>query len=113
MKKNPELILKLEELVLTRKKYSVMCQDPADLEEIEARIIKIRRQVPSALLSQFDELAKQFADVVAVVQDQICQGCHERISHRLAVQVEQQACVFCEHCGRFLISDHAAPKYVE
>ena len=113
MKKELELILRLEELLLTKTKHEMMCAAP-DLDEVEEKIVKIRRELPSELLSRYDRLATQFADVITMVEDQVCQGCHERISRRLSLQVERSdTTMCCEHCGRFLISTENAPKYLD
>ena len=113
MKQDLELIIKLDELLLTKKKHELTCSEPK-LGSLASQISKVRQRIPSALLSRFDKLARSYPDVVTVVEDRVCQGCGERLSHRLIAQAEQVRgdLVTCEHCGRFLLSHDRAPQFI-
>ena len=115
MNKHLQLLLELEGLVLMRKGLEQMgtCVDKAGLEPFDERIDRLRRQLPGDLLSRYDRLARKYPDTIAVVSENICQGCHEGISRRLATAVEKsEQLQHCEHCGRFLFAQQQAPDYV-
>ncbi len=115
MNKNLELLLQLEELALLRRglQQAGPLAEEADPAELNDRINRLRRKLPGPVLSEFDRLARRYANIVTVVANNICQGCQEELSPRLARQVAHaHQLAQCEHCGRFLILQENAPDYI-
>jgi predicted nucleic acid-binding Zn-ribbon protein len=110
MNKHLELLLRLEELLL---RMQASRPSVAFTAEAERQISRLRHQVPGAILSRFDELARQYANPVAPVTEGVCQGCQNRISHRAAKVVQRISEVAtCEACGRFLVSVEQIPDFL-
>ena len=76
MNKQLELLLRLEELVLQRQARQRMGELRPEHGELDERIGQLRRRLPGALLSKFDQLAREYANTVVPVIDATCQGCH-------------------------------------
>ncbi len=116
MNRHLEFLLQLQELVLMRQARETMQPGghPADFELLEQKIKKLRHKLPGGLLSQFDALIRQAPDAVAQLSPEgQCLGCHQAVPSRLAVRVQQGSdLVRCQHCGRFLFSEHQAPPYL-
>lgn len=115
MNKHLALLLELEDLALMRKGLELTDSDhdQARLGCLDQRIAKLRRQVPGELLSRFDRLAQQYPDPLAPVVANVCQGCHETVSARLAASVERSNRLGqCDGCGRFLYAQGQAPDYL-
>ena len=107
MNKNLELLLKLDELALLRKRLELSgsyIEEPG-FEYLDEKIDKLRCQLPDKLLSTYDTLARQYSDPVTVLADGVCQGCEREVSTRLAVLAARSINVLqCEHCGRFIVA---------
>jgi predicted nucleic acid-binding Zn-ribbon protein len=107
MNKNLELLLKLDELALLRKRLELSgsyIEEPG-FEYLDEKIDKLRCQLPDKLLSIYDTLAHQYSDPVTVLSDGVCQGCEREVSTRLAVLAARSINVLqCEHCGRFIVA---------
>ncbi len=83
------------------------------MQEIRERIEHLRRELPGAVLSQFDHLARQYANPVALLVGDVCQGCQEHIPSRVLRFIRQShEIIQCERCGRFLIPEERAPDYI-
>jgi predicted nucleic acid-binding Zn-ribbon protein len=115
MNKTLEMLLRLEGLVLTRKGLELAGQATGKphFDELDEEIQKLRRQLPSSVLSLYDRLARRYADPVSMLSEGVCQGCHHKISKMLAVLHNRSHEVFqCEHCGRIIFAKQHAPDYV-
>ena len=111
--KQLELLLRLEELVLQRHARQRMGELSPEQRELDERIGQLRRRVPGAILSKFDQLAREFANTVVPVVDHTCQGCQQPISPRLSRSLHQASQLSqCEHCGRLLIMPEQVPDYL-
>lgn len=87
--------------------------DLVGLEGLDEKIPKLRRQVPSRVLSLYDQLARQYADPLTALADGVCQGCRQQVSRRLRHQTANPQCPFqCADCGRLLFVQNEAPDYV-
>jgi predicted nucleic acid-binding Zn-ribbon protein len=113
MNKQLELILRLEELVLQRQARQRMGEHGPEQRELDERIGQARRRVPGAILSKFDQLAREYANTVVPVVEHTCQGCQQPLSPRLSRSLGQASQLLeCEHCGRFLIMPEQVPDYL-
>jgi hypothetical protein len=115
MNKNLQLLLQLEDLVLRREILASARPVPekSDLDDLKVKTDKLRRQLPGPILSQYDRLARFYPDTVATVLSNVCQGCHRRLSPRLAGELQQtNLLVRCDHCGRFLLAAEKVPDFV-
>lgn len=113
MNKQLELLLRLEELVLQRQARQRMGESSQEHRELDERIGQLRRRLPGAMLSKFDQLAREYANTVVPVVGQTCQGCQQPLSPRVTRSLNQISQVFqCEHCGRFLIMPEQLPDYL-
>lgn len=114
---NPKLlsVLQLEELALLRRGLEPAGRhvERPGLDHLDEKIEKVRRRLPGRLLSLYDKLALRYPDVVAVLSDGACQGCHCEVSARLAIEADRSHDIMqCEHCGRLLMPKQNAPDYV-
>ena len=112
MNKNPELVLRLEGLILLRR--GLACMGPraeeAGMDFLNEQIDKLRRQLPGELRSRFDGLARRYTNTIVPISKNVCQGCDRQLSARLAGLVESTGQTFqCPHCGRFLFAQQKAP----
>ncbi len=115
MNKNWQLLIQLQELTLLRKGIGLVGHTAPgeNLDSVDQRINKVRRQLPGLLLSHFDKLMRQYPDAIAVLSGQTCSSCHQEISPRLASQIENsREPLRCDHCDRFLIPKERVPDYV-
>ena len=113
MNKQLELLLRLEELVLQRHARQRMGELSPEHRELDDRIAQLRRRLPGAILSKFDQLAREYANTVVPVVDATCQGCRQPLSNRLSRSLHQGSQPFqCEHCGRFLVMPEQVPDYL-
>ncbi len=106
MNKNLELLLKIDEVVLLRKRLE-QCgpyiEEPG-FEYLDEKIDKLRRRLPGQLLSAYDRLTQQYPDPVTVIVGGICQGCELASRSTNLLQ--------CEHCGRFIVARQHTPDYL-
>ena len=115
MNENLELLLKIDEVVLLRKRLE-QCgpyiEEPG-FEYLDEKIDKLRRRLPGQLLSAYDRLTQQYPDPVTVIAGGVCQGCEWEVSTRLAVLASRSTNLLqCEHCGRFIVARQHAPDYL-
>lgn len=112
---NLQLLLQLEELVLLRQGLGLVgsSADDWNFADLDKRIEKLRRSLPGRVLSVYDRLARQYPDVVTVIADGVCQGCHGEVSTQVAALAGRSSTIpQCEHCGRFVLTERDAPDYV-
>lgn len=69
----------------------------------EARIAKIREQIPEQILGHYDRLKRSNKIPVVEVRNGICLGCHLTLTRGLAVRLQSADDLhICEHCGRYI-----------
>jgi predicted nucleic acid-binding Zn-ribbon protein len=115
MKKSLPTLLRLDGLVLTRKGLELAGNPSRNggFDDLDKEIQKLRRRLPPGVLSRYDRLARRYADPVAILTGDVCQGCEQEISRPIAVRADRSREVFqCEHCGRLVFAQHQAPDYV-
>ncbi len=108
-------MLQLQELELMRKAQTVVQPggSPDDFKSLDQKINRLRHKLPGDLLSQFDGLMREVPDVLAQLSDGVCLGCHQEVSRQLAERIHYaRGLARCNHCGRFLFSEHHAPRYL-
>ncbi len=111
-----QLLLRLQELDLLR--HGLVLAGPfteaARFDFLEEKAERVRREIPGAVLSQYDALARQHAEPVAAASWNLCRGCGGAISARLVSQLEHSNQLQrCPRCGRFLYDHEKAPDYVD
>ena len=70
---------------------------------------QLRSQIPTSILAHYDRFVARGKTGVAVVQNQVCGGCHMRVPigtlntllHAADIQI-------CENCGRYLYLPQAS-----
>ncbi len=74
------------------------------LSGMETVVTESRAKVDPDLLAKYDALWKQIKrpPVVVPLVDQICGGCHLRVSNEIAATAESFEIVHCDSCGRML-----------
>jgi len=115
MNKTLERLLQLEGLMLVKRSLQLAGPqaEVLDLDHLDSKLNKLRRQVPGQVLSLFDQLARQYLDPVTALADGTCQGCHQPTPTRSRQPYLNSNRVFeCEHCGRLLFAVQDAPDYV-
>jgi predicted nucleic acid-binding Zn-ribbon protein len=115
MKKHLQALLQLDGLVLTRKGLKLIGNPirKGGLDDLDKAIDKLRRRLPSGVVSRYDRLARKYADPLSLLTGDVCQGCQRQVSKRIAVLADRAHDVFqCEHCGRLIFARTNAPDYV-
>jgi len=115
MKKSLQTLLRLDDLVLTRKGLELAGNKITNgsFENLDGEIEKLRRRLPPSVLSLYDRLARRYADPLSLLTGDVCHGCQRQISKRIAVLADRSHEVFqCEHCGRLVFAKTHAPDYV-
>ena len=115
MKKNLQILLQLDGLVLTRKGLELtgIPIRKEGMDDLDQKIEKLRRRLPAEVVSHYDRLARQYADPLSMLAGDVCQGCQQRISRRAIVLAgRSHEVIQCEHCGRFIFARTNAPDYV-
>jgi predicted nucleic acid-binding Zn-ribbon protein len=115
MNSTVQLLLRLHDLNLLRQSLELAGAyvEEAGFDFLEERIDRLRREIPGAILSQYDSLARCYTEPVAAASRNLCQGCGKPIPTRLTAELEQsrQLCR-CPNCGRFLYRHESAPDYL-
>ena len=71
--------------------------------ESEAEILKLREEVPAAILGHFDRFIARGKRGVAIARDGVCSECHLRITPgTLARLANTTGTHVCDNCGRYL-----------
>src|SRR6185369_6549687 len=72
-----QLLLRLQELDLLKRGLELAHPRPPEncFESIAPKRVRVRRQIPSALLSEYDTVAQQYPDTLAAVEDGRCSAC--------------------------------------
>ena len=115
MKKQLQTLLRLDGLVLTRKGLEMTGHliRNGGWDELDQEIEKLRRRLPPAVMSRYDRLARKYADPVSMLHGDVCHGCQQQISKRVAVLAgRSHEVIQCEHCGRLVFALTHAPDYV-
>lgn len=115
MKKSLQTLLRLDGLVLTRKALELAGNKITNggFDDLDEEIEKLRRQMSPSVLSRYDRLARRYADPLSLLTGDVCHGCQQQISKRIAVLADRSHEVFqCEHCGRLIFAKKHAPDYV-
>ena len=115
MNKSLQTLLRLDDLVLTRKGLELAGNQirNGSFDDLNKEIEKLRRRLPPVVLSRYDRLSRRCADPLAILTGDVCQGCQRTISRRIAVRADRSQEVFqCEHCGRLIFARTHAPDYV-
>jgi predicted nucleic acid-binding Zn-ribbon protein len=76
----------------------------------EAAIAKLRGEIPPPILGHYDRLVARGKKGVAMVRDQVCAGCHMRLTMGVIMNLRHGTDVqLCDSCGRYLcLSDASA-----
>jgi predicted nucleic acid-binding Zn-ribbon protein len=115
MKRSLQTLLRLDGLVLTRKGLELAGNKirNGSFEDLDEEIEKLRRRLPASMLSLYDRLARRYADPLSMLTGDVCHGCEQQISKRVAVLADRSHEVFqCEHCGRLIFAKKHASDYV-
>ena len=115
MNTNLQTLLRLDGLGLTRKGLELTGKpiSKGSLDDLDKEIEKLRRRLPPAVLSRYDLLVRKYADPLSMLTGDVCHGCQQRISRRVAVLASRSHEVLqCEHCGRLIFARTNAPDYV-
>jgi len=115
MNSNLQLLLRLQELNLLHQGLWLAGANvqEAGFDGLEERIARVRRQVPGAILSQYDAVARRHLEPMAAVSVNVCHGCQGEVPPRLASQLNHpnhSGC--CPHCGRLLYQHERSPDYL-
>lgn len=115
MNSNLQLLLRLQELNLLRQGLTLAGahgEEPR-LDYLEERIERVRRQVPGAILSQYDALSRRYLEPMSAVSRNVCHACQGELPPRLATQLNQpNRSQCCPHCGRLLYQHERSPDYL-
>lgn len=66
-------------------------------------IAELRRTIPDPILAHYDRLVQRGKQGVAVVQNQVCSGCHMRLPIGTINTLKQGRDIqLCDMCGRYL-----------
>ena len=115
MNGNLQLLLRLQELNLLHQGLTLAGAyvEEAGFDYLEERIERVRRQVPGAILSQFDALSRRYLEPMSAVSGNVCHACEGELPPRLAAQLNQpNRSQCCPHCGRFLYQHECSPDYL-
>lgn len=115
MKKSLQTLLRLDGLVVTRKGLELAGNQIKNggFDDLDEAIEKLRHRLPPPVLSRYDRLSRRYADPLATLTGDVCQGCQREISRRIAMLADRSHEVFqCEHCGRLIFAKTHAPDYV-
>ena len=75
-------------------------------EQQSAARVELCTQVPGEMLSQYERIAGSRRPAVAMVRQEICQGCRTTIPPQLHVELLRMAAVItCTHCRRILVPE--------
>lgn len=76
----------------------------AGIDGLLANLNDKRGEVTSELLQMYDQLSKQIKrpPVVVPLVNQVCSGCHLRVSNEVEAKAQKFEAVCCDQCGRML-----------
>jgi predicted nucleic acid-binding Zn-ribbon protein len=75
----------------------------AQLKDLEAERDKLTVGIDEDLLDTFDRLFANKGEAVVPLENEICMGCHMKVTTQTVVKVKgQREIVHCEQCGRIL-----------
>lgn len=115
MNKSLQTLLRLDDLVLTRKALELAGNKATngDFGYLNEEIEKLRRRLAPSVMSRYDRLARRYADPLSMLTGDVCNGCQGDISKRTEERANpSQEVLQCEHCGRLIFSTKQAPDYV-
>ncbi len=68
-----------------------------------AQITQLRSKIPPTILAHYDRLAARGKKGIAIVQNQVCSGCHMRLPIGTMNTLSHAGDIeLCESCGRYL-----------
>lgn len=79
---------------------------------ITATIADLRSKIPAPILGHYDRLRARGKKGLALVQNQVCTGCHMSVPIGVILTIKHgQDIQLCESCGRYLYlaAEDAAP----
>lgn len=108
------MLLELQELELLRRSRLAWANDDgASVKALEVRMQRLRRQVPGIVLSEYDRLARDVSDAIAVLDGHCCQGCLQPVPARALREIlHERKTMQCHSCQRFLIPLQGQSDYV-
>ena len=115
MDQSLQTLLRLDGVVLTRKALELAGPKITNgsFEDLDEEIEKLRRRLPSGVLSRYDRLARRYEDPLSMLTGDVCQGCQGQVSRRVVVLADRSHEVLqCEHCDRLIFARKHAPDYV-
>ncbi len=115
MNKDLELVLRLQELELLRKRLELAgsCVEEPGFDFLDTKIERVRRQLPGSVVSKYDALKQKSPDIAAAIFRDTCHACGEQIPSRVILLVDRSNQLLdCPYCGRFLYSQERAPDYI-
>ena len=69
----------------------------------ESQMKLVRAQIPAGMLAHYDRFAARRKHAVAIVQNQVCTGCHMQVPvGQLAALMHRNQVEICGSCGRYL-----------
>ncbi len=71
--------------------------------ETAARVAELRGKVPSQILGHYERLRVRGKKGLALVQNQVCTGCHMRVPLGAIMTLKHADDIqLCDYCGRYL-----------
>lgn len=115
MHKDLKLLLRLEGMMLRREMLAgsgpSLAQPNLASRESDLKTDELRSQVSGTVLDQFDKLATECANPIAMVACNTCRGCRQSVPSSLARALSQsRSLLHCPHCGRFLLAEEKVPE---
>jgi hypothetical protein len=81
---------------------------------IEKQIAELRGKIPPPILAHYDRLTARGKKGVAIVQNQVCTGCHMRLPTGTIMTLMRQTDIqLCDTCGRYLYLPEQTAAAVE
>jgi predicted nucleic acid-binding Zn-ribbon protein len=80
----------------------------------EKQIADLRKLIPEPILGHYNRLRARDKKGVAIVRNQVCAGCHMRLTMGVLMTLMQDRDIqLCDSCGRYLYLEPQAAAPVE
>ena len=85
----------------------------AEIERLQGELKQCEAELPTIVRDFYQRVVRQKGeDALAIVENQICGGCHQQIPLNVCAEIMMSHPTFCKSCGRLLYmpEDHMAKK---
>ena len=85
----------------------------AEVERLQGELKQCEAELPAIVRDFYQRVVRQKGeDALAIVENQICGGCHQQIPLNVCAEIMMSHPTFCKSCGRLLYmsEDHMAKK---